>query len=74
MRNSGELIDALLSLDPGAVGISALEPFDVPVFAKANYVFATCGDEEFSIEALADVLAGRDFARGTLPVVLATRV
>jgi beta-N-acetylhexosaminidase len=68
------LIDALLALEPGAIGISALEPFDVPVFARARDVYATCGDDEPSIEALADVLAGRARARGTLPIVLAARV
>jgi beta-N-acetylhexosaminidase len=69
-----ELIDALLALRPEAIGISALEPFDIPVFARAQTVYATCGDDELSIEALADVLAGRADARGSLPIVLATRV
>jgi beta-N-acetylhexosaminidase len=69
-----ELIDALLEIAPDAIGISALEPFDVPVFARARTVYATCGDEEPAIDALADVLAGRSDARGTLPIVLAARV
>jgi beta-N-acetylhexosaminidase len=69
-----ELIDSLLEIAPDAIGISALEPFDVPVFARARTVYATCGDEEPAIDALADVLAGRSDARGTLPIVLAARV
>ncbi len=69
-----ELIGALLAIEPDAIGISALEPFDVPVFAVAKTVYATCGDDELAIEALADVLAGRAQARGTLPIDLATHV
>jgi beta-N-acetylhexosaminidase len=69
-----ELIGALLAIEPDAIGISALEPFDVPVFAVAKTVYATCGDDELAIEALAGVLAGRAQAHGTLPIDLATHV
>lgn len=62
------MLDELFSREPGAIAVSALEPFDLPCLAPAQHVFATCGDEESSIEALADVLAGRSAATGTLPV------
>jgi beta-N-acetylhexosaminidase len=69
-----ELIDALLAMEPGAIGISALEPFDLAAFSRASTVYATCGDDELAIDALADVLAGRAEARGMLPIVLSTHV
>jgi len=61
-------IEAILTVAPGAVAVSALEPFDAPVAARARAVVATFGDDEPSVEALADVLAGREAACGTLPV------
>ncbi len=62
------LLDAIFALAPSAIAVSALEPFDVPALAGARTILATCGDQEASIEALADVLAGTAIARGSLPV------
>jgi beta-N-acetylhexosaminidase len=62
------LLEAIFAFAPGAIAVSALEPFDVPALCGARTILATCGDAEASIEALADVLAGIEIARGTLPV------
>ncbi len=51
-------IDALLEIAPNAIVVSMLEPFDVPLFARARTVLATHGDEEPNLEALADALMG----------------
>lgn len=64
-------LGALFELVPGAVAVSALEPFDVPALCGARSVVCTYGDDEAAIEALADVLAGRRVATGRLPVALA---
>jgi beta-N-acetylhexosaminidase len=61
-------IDAILAVAPAAIVISALEPFDVPSFARARAVVCSFGDDESNIEALADVLTGRSALRGSLPV------
>jgi beta-N-acetylhexosaminidase len=49
-------IDALLEVAPNAIVVSALEPFDVPHFGRARTLFATHGDEEPNLEALAGAL------------------
>jgi beta-N-acetylhexosaminidase len=49
---------ALFALVPQAIGVAALEPFDVPSLAGARAVVCTHGDEEIDIAALADLLAG----------------
>jgi len=65
-------IDALLEVAPEAIVASTLEAFDVPCFARARTVFATHGDEEPNLEALADALlapspsTGSPFDRLTL--------
>ncbi len=64
-------LGALFELAPGAVAVSALEPFDVPALGGARSVVCTYGDDEAAIEALADVLAGRRVATGRLPVAFA---
>lgn len=64
-------IEALLATWPGALLVSALEPFDVPRFPQARTVACTFGDDAVTFEALADILSGRASPRGTLPVHLA---
>ncbi len=49
-------IAALLEIAPHAIVASVLEPYDVSRFARARTVFATYGDEEPNIEALASAL------------------
>jgi len=65
-------LDAVFVTAPHTVAISALEPFDVPALAGAETVVCTFGDDEASVEALADVLAGVATATGSMPVSLAT--
>jgi beta-N-acetylhexosaminidase len=64
-------IDAILAAMPEAVLCSVREPFDVACFPQATSVVCTYGDRGVSIDALADVLAGREHAAGRLPVTVA---
>lgn len=64
-------VAALLDLAPAAIVVSALEPFDVPLFGAAATLVCTFGDEQASVEALADVLARHAAAPGGMPVALA---
>lgn len=52
-------IEVLLELDPQAILVSALEPFDAGLFARARNVVCTFGDEQANVEAAADRLTGR---------------
>jgi beta-N-acetylhexosaminidase len=63
-------LDALLTIAPQAIVVSALEPFDAPLAKRARAVLCSYGDGETAIEAVADVLTGRLEPRGTLPVRL----
>jgi beta-N-acetylhexosaminidase len=63
-------LDALLDAVPHAVAVSALEPFDAPLAARARAIVCTYGDDECAVEALADVLSGRAVATGRVPVRL----
>lgn len=63
-------IDALLNVVPVAVVVSLREPFDIMCFPRAQRIACTFGDEATNIEALADVLIGRQPACGKLPVTL----
>jgi beta-N-acetylhexosaminidase len=63
-------VTALLAASSETILISAADPFDVAQFAQAPNVLCSYGDDETTIEALADVLAGRLEARGRLPVAL----
>ena len=69
-ERQAQAIDALLELSPEAVLVSALEPFDVSRFVRARNVVCSYGDDEATIEALADVLARIIPATGSLPVAL----
>lgn len=53
-----------------AVVVSTEEPYDLPLFGRAQTLLASYGCEEAEVGAIADVLFGRLPARGTLPVVL----
>jgi beta-N-acetylhexosaminidase len=66
-----EALEALLDAAPETLVVCAREPFDVLCAARAKRVVCTYGDEEVSIEALADAIAGRFEPSGTLPVRLA---
>jgi len=63
-----ETIAELLVQVPHAVAISAREPFDIDVLVRARGVLCSFGDEQSSIEALADILVGRTEPSGTLPI------
>ncbi len=63
--------EAILALVPEALVVCALEPFDAGALPGARNVLCSYGDGEPSIEALADVLAGRIPAAGKVPVRLA---
>lgn len=65
-------IGALLAAAPDAIGVSALEPFDILAFENATTVLCTFGDGDANVEALAAVLAGEAPARGVLPVAIST--
>jgi beta-N-acetylhexosaminidase len=68
-----EALDALLEAAPETLVVCAREPFDVLCAPRARRLVCTYGDEEVSIEALADAIAGRFEPSGTLPVHLAAR-
>jgi beta-N-acetylhexosaminidase len=65
-----EGVSALLAAVPEALVVSMLEPFDAACFPQARHLACCFSDEVTSIEALADVLAGRNVASGRLPVRL----
>jgi beta-N-acetylhexosaminidase len=63
-------IERLLDRARDAVLISAAEPFDAAHFSAARNVLCAYGDDEATLEALAEVLAGRLAPSGRLPVRL----
>jgi beta-glucosidase-like glycosyl hydrolase len=65
-----EGVSALLAAVPEALVVSMLEPFDAACFPQARHLACCFSDEVTSIEALADVLAGREVPSGRLPVRL----
>ena len=64
-------IEAILDIAPDAIVLCALEPFDANAVFRARNVLCCYGDDEPTIEAVADVLAGRIVPAGTVPVGLA---
>ena len=52
-------LDALLSVAPDAIAVSALEPFDLEALSRAHALVSTNGDEAANLEALADLLVGK---------------
>jgi hypothetical protein len=52
-------VEALLAIDPDAILISALEPFDAQLFPAAQHVVALYGDHGANVEAAAGALTGR---------------
>jgi beta-N-acetylhexosaminidase len=64
-------IAGLLEDFPGALLVSAREPFDLACFPQARNVACIYGDEAISLEGFADVATGRFPAEGRLPVALA---
>lgn len=65
-----EAVETLLAEAPQALIASVREPFDVACVPQARHVVCTYGDEEVSVEALADALSGRIDPVGVLPVAL----
>jgi beta-N-acetylhexosaminidase len=61
-------VQALLDVAPDALLVSVREPFDAMSFSQARNVACTYGDEEVSIDALAEAIAGRIEAQGVMPV------
>jgi beta-N-acetylhexosaminidase len=58
----------ILMLAPHALIVSAREPYDALLWPAALRVACCYGDDALAFEGLADVLAGRSPAAGTLPV------
>jgi len=65
-------VEALLVVAPEALAVSVREPFDAMLFERARHVACTYGDEEVSIDALADAISGRSEADGVMPVRFAS--
>ena len=65
-----EAVGAILCRYPDALIVSLREPFDALRIAGATHVLCTYGDEKPSIEGLAEVILGREAARGVLPLDL----
>lgn len=63
-------IASIVERYPDALVVSALEPFDVPLFARAQHVVACYGDDVSAIGGLADVLFANALPEGRLPVDL----
>ncbi|HET6275917.1 MAG TPA: glycoside hydrolase family 3 N-terminal domain-containing protein [Candidatus Cybelea sp.] len=61
-------IAQMLDRFPDALVVSLLEPFDLPLFAQARHLLATCGDTAISIAGLADVIFGGSMPSGRLPI------
>ncbi|HTX60444.1 MAG TPA: hypothetical protein VMH02_12320, partial [Verrucomicrobiae bacterium] len=64
-------IDRLLAVNPDAIVVSLREPYDLPLFGRANHLLATYGDDAAAIGGLADVLFGGSAPQGALPVAVA---
>ena len=60
----------LLAAVPGAIVISAREPYDIARLDAARNLACIYGDEAISFEGAADVLSGRASARGILPIAI----
>ena len=60
--------ETLLAAAPDALVVSTREPFDAMLFARARNLACTYGDEEMSLDALADAIAGRIEPQGVMPV------
>jgi beta-N-acetylhexosaminidase len=65
-----DAVARILALVPGALIVSAREPFDALLWPEAKRVVCIYGDESLSFDGCADVLSGRADARGVLPVRL----
>jgi beta-N-acetylhexosaminidase len=63
-------IERIVAEYPDAVVISMLEPYDVPLFARAATVLAAYGDDSAAVGGIADVLFGGSRPEGLLPVAL----
>jgi beta-N-acetylhexosaminidase len=64
-------IASIVKRFPDAMVVSALEPFDIPLFSAAQHVVACYGDDPAAVGGLADVLFANVLPEGRLPVVLA---
>jgi beta-N-acetylhexosaminidase len=63
-------IDAILDIASDAVGISALEPFDLFALARARAIVCSFGDDDANVDAIASVLVGEAKATGGFPVAV----
>lgn len=61
-------VQRILERAPGAIVISAREPYDAALFPNARNLACIYGDEELSLQGCADVLSARAAAAGSLPV------
>jgi beta-N-acetylhexosaminidase len=66
-----EAVARILAVAPDALIVSAREPYDALLWPAARRVLCCYGDDALAFEGVADVLAGRVPARGTLPVRIA---
>ncbi|HYL28263.1 MAG TPA: glycoside hydrolase family 3 N-terminal domain-containing protein [Candidatus Nitrosotalea sp.] len=63
-----QAIVEILNRYPDACVVSLLEPFDLPLFARARHLLATHGDSVASIRGLSDVLFGGSLPTANLAV------
>lgn len=61
-------VESLLTRIPGALLVSAAEPYDALLWPAAQTVTCIYGDDATAFAACADVLSGRATAAGRLPV------
>jgi beta-N-acetylhexosaminidase len=63
-------VERILALVPGAIVVSAAEPYDALLWPAARHVACIYGDDATAFAGCADVLSGAVPARGRLPVAV----
>ncbi len=66
--NQKKAINRILSISMKPVLISLMSPYDISNYPKAPSVILTYGITPFTMETLADILAGKTAPKGVLPV------
>jgi beta-N-acetylhexosaminidase len=65
-----QAVNDLALLGKPVIAVAAREPYDAAVLAPEVAVLASYGDDDVTMQCVADVLLGRAVAGGVLPVVL----